>query len=291
MGRHIDRTLCGRTGKHLLTLPSRPLRADEHICDRTPDGEVHDGENVALKPAYEPIVMARKPLSEGSVAANVLARGTGAINVDACRITAAPEDIAIQRARTGGVMGANHGRTIYGPGVRRPAGHPTGRWPANVLLDTEAAAMLDEQSGERESGNAGRDGHHRNQPPRENGGIYGGGKGLWRSQGPAGALYGDTGGASRFYFTAKADSAERSRGLGQRNGHPTVKPVDLMAWLIRLVTPPGGIVLDPFLGSGSTAVAAQGAGFRWVGIELSPQYAELAIQRIGLFAELVRAAR
>ena len=98
-----------------------------------------------------------------------------------------------------------------------------------------------------------------------------------------GAEYGDTGGASRFFFTAKASSAERSEGLGQRNSHPTVKPVNLMSWLVRMVTPPGGIVLDPFLGSGSTAVAAVGCGFEWIGIERDPEYVAIAEQRLGLF--------
>jgi site-specific DNA-methyltransferase (adenine-specific) len=87
----------------------------------------------------------------------------------------------------------------------------------------------------------------------------------------------------RFHYSGKATTKERSSGLGQRNSHPTTKPVALMSWLVRMVTPPGGTVLDPFLGSGSTAVAAAGCGFEWIGIERDPEYVEIAEQRLGLF--------
>jgi DNA modification methylase len=92
--------------------------------------------------------------------------------------------------------------------------------------------------------------------------------------------YGDKGGASRFYYVAKAGTKERSAGLEERNTHPTVKPLALMRWLVRLVTPPDGWVLDPFMGSGTTGIAAALEGFRFVGLELEPEYVEMARQRI-----------
>jgi site-specific DNA-methyltransferase (adenine-specific) len=142
--------------------------------------------------------------------------------------------------------------------------------------------MLDEQSEERPSGG---------KPAGERAGRSGGIMGRPVRIQTNHAFDSSTGGASRYFYTAKANSTERSQGLGGRNNHPTVKPVDLMAWLIRLVTPPGGIVLDPFLGSGTTAIAAQGAGFRWIGIEREQSYAEIAVARVGMFARLVEFAQ
>lgn len=238
------------------------------------------GWGTALKPAYEPIVLARKPLSEGSVAANVLRHGTGAINVDGCRIHTEGSEAkpyTVTRLKPGATLNKTGGnwRPEEG-GVEYHGETKAGRWPANVVLDEEAAAMLDEHSGVRTSGfmAAG--------TRREGNGYHGALGNRVRND-----THGDSGGASRFFYTAKADTKERSEGLGGRNTHPTVKPIDLMAWLIKLVTPPGGVVLDPFLGSGSTAVAAQGAGFQWVGIENSREYAEIAQQRVGMFARVV----
>lgn len=252
------------------------------------------GWGTALKPAHEPIVLARKPL-DGTVAANVQAHGTGALNVDGCRIA-------------GDMSGANYGgrqASSIGYGGTEPDGfatqaHESGRWPANVLLDPEAAAMLDEQSGERQAGAR----------PKDNnvgfGNVYteGSGRaGVHRDE----RIELDTGGASRFFYCAKASRAEREAGLREaglreavagamsgpetrpdrptnhplrRNHHPTVKPIDLMRWLVRLVTPPGGTVLDPFTGSGTTAIAAHLEGFSFIGIEREAEYAEIARARI-----------
>lgn len=247
------------------------------------------GWGTALKPAHEPIVVARKSLI-GTVAANVLKHGTGALNVNGCRIDLGdeydPEKRQRQQRSDGAVRFASEG--LIGTDISTY--NPAGRWPANVVLDVEAADSLDEKSGHLESGNAGKEGHNRNQPPRENGGIYGGGKGLWKSPGPAGALYGDAGGASRFFYVAKADSGERNAGLTtpglfsqdapDKNVHPTVKPVDLMRWLCRLVTPPGGLILDPFMGSGTTGIAAGLEGFRFLGIEREEDYMRIAESRL-----------
>jgi hypothetical protein len=208
--------------------------------------------------------MARKPLV-GTVAANVLAHGTGAINVDATRI---------------------------GKG---------GRWPANVLLDDEAAAMLDAQAGTRGGGF----------------GVRGGQRPDGYGMGGHGEVvgYGDSGGPSRFYYVAKASRSEREAGLEaiekangnkwtdddyrvrrgerppsaqsgpRRNDHPTVKPIALMRWLVRLVTPPGGVVLDPFAGSGTTLVAATIEGFESIGMELDAHYCDIAEARVKHWGE------
>lgn len=208
--------------------------ATKHPPEYTyPDGSAPigwQGWGTALKPAQEPICLARKPLA-GTVAANVLEYGTGGLNVDGCRIGTEPREAI-------------------------------GRWPANVLFDEAAAAMLGEPS--------------------------------------------------RFFYVAKASKAERERGLehlppraptevtgraldsagqkharagmtgnrGRRNHHPTVKPIELMRWLVRLITPPGGFVLDPFAGSGTTGIAAKLEGVRFVGIDLDAEYVEIAKARI-----------
>jgi len=220
------------------------------------------GWGTALKPAWEPIILARKPLV-GTVAENVIAHGTGALNVDGCRIPA--------EKPTGWGGG---GSTMYDGGLSRKGGtaRPSdGRWPANILLDEQAAAMLDEQSGNLTSGKLLP--HH-----RRKGGSNIGTFNMRDRTGEPGIFGGDSGGASRFFFTAKASSGERH--YAGRNTHTTVKPVALMRWLCRLVTPPRGIVLDPFMGSGSTGVAALAEGFRFLGIELSAEYLEIAKQRI-----------
>jgi DNA modification methylase len=263
-----------------------------------------DGWGTALKPAYEPIVMARKPLI-GSVAANVERYGTGGINVDGCRIET--DEVIAAHHQTGGSAGHTSGvwNDNYQPGQAGQIVQTNGRWPANVLLDEEAAALLDAQSGEWSSGKM--------QPTHTNAqrNVFG--------QNANGGYvtmetYGDTGGASRFFYTAKASRAERNKGLDgmpeqecddwpqdldpgasrraspRANHHPTVKPLNLMQWLCRLVTPKGGTVLDPFCGSGSTLIAADREGFNGIGIEQDAEYAEIAKRRcIGdspLFAQV-----
>jgi DNA modification methylase len=259
----------------------------------TPEAERWQGWGTALKPAHEPIVLARKPLS-GTVAGNVLAHGTGALNVDGCRI-GTDEDRARPPRTANAIYGGGNGTNLT-----ESESHPAGRWPANVCLDPEAAALLDEQTGTSTS---------RIGKPRE--GANGDGWGMTAT----GAEYGDSGGASRFLYVAKASSAERNAGLDGfeetqvrrlsggdfahnsgstasdkagatvRNVHPTVKPIELMRWLVRLVTPPNGLVLDPFTGSGTTGCAAVLEGFRFVGIEREPEYAAIARARIAWWSE------
>jgi len=228
----------------------------------TEAGKKWQGWGTALKPAVEPIVLARKPLI-GTVAENVLTHGTGALNIDASRI--GTDDTRSKSSPTAlGKM--NDDGWEAKPVI---AGSASGRWPANILLDEKAAAMLDEQSGERPGGNY---------PEQRGAGratAFGKGK---PTEGGAHKM-GDSGGASRFFYVAKAGRAERNKGL-ERNIHPTVKPVDLMRYLIRLVTPKGGTVLDPFLGSGTTAVAAIEEGVNWIGCEREPEYVAIIEARI-----------
>ncbi len=232
----------------------------------TPDAQKWQGWGTALKPAHEPIVVARKPLA-GTVAANVLQHGTGALNIDGCRVGRGEGD------RT--EYGLAHRRR--GVGVRQVAPtfaevtpyspHTAGRWPANVALDEHQAAALDQQSGHQRDGVA----------VQRNGGgqrIFNSGDGLTRDD----EGYGGEGGASRFYFIAKAPTDERPR-VGD-TAHPTVKPLDLMRWLVRLVTPPGGVVLDPFAGSGTTAEACIHEHKRCITIEREADYLPLIVARL-----------
>jgi len=251
-----------------------------------------DGWGTALKPGYEPVVLARKPLA-GTVAANVLDHGTGALNIDGCRIDfrdGADEAETKGKNRHADFDSGPRENDVYGEDKRARAEQGNydapGRWPANVALDEDAAAMLDEQTGALAPG-----AHPARRSGRGDEKVYGSG---W-SSGTAGDRHEtESGGASRFFYVAKVDTAERHAGLAvpslfaqdgpERNDHPTVKPIALMRWLIRLVTPPGGVVLDPFLGSGTTGIAAALEGFPFVGIERDPDYMQIARARIAHWA-------
>jgi site-specific DNA-methyltransferase (adenine-specific) len=227
------------------------------------------GWGTALKPAVEPIVLARKPLI-GTVAENVLTHGTGALNIDASRIgTDGGGTNCSTRDATGQCTGHQESNGSLGGGVMRHGQNTSaGRWPANILLDEEAAALLDEQSGVSKS------------PAPYYQQTKSKGINAPETRGDVqSSHHGDSGGASRFFYVAKASRSERNKGL-ERNIHPTVKPVDLMRYLIRLVTPKGGTVLDPFLGSGTTAVAAIEEGVEWIGCEREPEYVEIIKARV-----------
>ena len=223
------------------------------------------GWGTALKPAYEPIILARKPL-RGTVARNVQTYGTGAINVDGCRVDA-ERCPAMTRTTTvvaaNAMAGATTGATSTGELTT------LGRWPANILLDEAAAEVLDAQSGESVTPSAATRGARR-----------GGQSGMASLGAQVGvACYGDRGGASRFFYTSKASGRDRGRDE-HGNDHPTVKPTDLMRWLCRLVTPPGGLILDPFMGSGSTGVAAITEGFRFLGVDIERHHVDIAERRL-----------
>jgi site-specific DNA-methyltransferase (adenine-specific) len=228
------------------------------------------GYGTALKPAHENAVLARKPLT-GTVADNVLTWGVGALNIDGCRVAT---DDDLSGGTYGGVFSGS--RDENGNLKKAIGSGDKGRWPANVILDEHAAEALDEQSGVLRSG-----GKTINAKPKD-GKIYG------RYNAHISTRYTDIAGASRFFYIAKASRAEREAGLnapaGERaNHHPTVKPIALMRHLVRLVTPKGGTVCDPFMGSGSTGCAAMMEGMRFVGIDITAEYVDIAERRIQHF--------
>lgn len=250
----------------------------------TDEAKAWEGWGTALKPAFEPVVVARKPL-EGTVAANVLAHGTGALNIDASRI--ATSDKLGGGAEVGQAKLADEGwnrpwmddeDALAASAERARAqvqkAESLGRFPSNVILDESQAAALDEQTGTLTSGLMKA---RTERKPRPGGTIYGADK----RNIVAGDTYADSGGASRFFYVAKAPSHERPEVDGHQ--HSTVKPLTLMRYLVKLVTPPGGTVLEPFAGSGTTLEAALLEGFNAIGIELDEDgtHVPLIRQRLG----------
>jgi DNA modification methylase len=257
-------------------------RIDMDITKGTSEWE---GWGTALKPANEPICVARKPLSESTIAKNVLKWGTGGINIDGCRVESNNNE---HHRPTMNKMGN------FNNGVDK-TWEPTnaeGRFPANIILDEEAGRVLDKQSGigasrffyQAKVGKKERSmglepiGTFTSRPKREDGSI----------------IYKDT-------HPEEWEEAMKSRptkdknilassvmklqtqNTSLKNTHPTVKPVSLMAYLVRLVTPPNGIVLDPFMGSGSTGIATRLEGFRFCGMEMDEDYFKIASSRIDNF--------
>ena len=302
VGRAIDMDICEEPGRHWMRkLPEEKKRLpNDHVCVETDAGREWAGWGTGLRPSYEPVCVAKKP-TKGTIARNVQKHGTGGINVDACRL-----------GDSGGTRGATAGPStgIYGDGFNgKAAGVPVpglGRWPPNVAMDESAAAMVDEQSGVLTSGA---------NPTRRNSDksrdIYSAFKGQEECTPARGK---DIGGASRFFYCQKTSRSEREAGCehlpiksageltggreegsegiksgragagrssdGRRNHHPTVKPIRFMRWLVRLVTPPEGIVLDPFTGSGTTGIACELEDFSYIGIEKEAEYVPIAEARI-----------
>jgi site-specific DNA-methyltransferase (adenine-specific) len=255
------------------------------------------GLGTALKPGQEPIALARKPF-EGTTTAIHALHGTGVLNIQACRVGT---ELVTSLKGLGDNRNLNDDNW-KGIGSRPAPTTSVGRWPANVLLSEEAAASLDEHTGKLHApGNKGTD-------RTGKGGIWQGGAG-----GPAGfSGFTDSGGASRFFYVAKPSRRERDFGCGHlpaksggeatdreddsagvnnpragagrtggaRNFHPTVKPVALMRYLVRLITPVGGVVLDPFLGSGTTGMAAKAESRDFIGIERESDYFDIAMSRV-----------
>ena len=226
----------------------------------TPKAIKWQGYGTALKPANEPIVLARKPLSETTVAKNVLKHGVGGLNIDGSRIGT---DDKLVRPEIQRFDNLAYGKGL-GAGTQT---EPQGRWPSNVLLDETAAEMLDAQTKDQRAAKPSKTG---SKFKTNNLTSYVGSSDIKSS-------YDDSGGASRFFYVAKASKRERGEG----NVHPTVKPLKLMEYLIKLVTPEGGTVLDPFMGSGTTGIAATTLAFKFVGMEMTPEYFEIAKKRIG----------
>jgi DNA modification methylase len=264
----------------------------------TPEAEQWEGWGTALKPAHEPICVARKPLAKGrTVAGNVLQFGTGALNIDACRVHSADSAgyaYTVQRM----APGADQNKTgkTHQEGVAFEGHTKDGRWPANLIHDgsPEVVALFPAEAGAQAPV------HRRNGDKFRN--AFGAFAGNIDEGGST--FQGDSGSAARFFYCPKATRRDRNEGLpssdapavangatmreredadwSARNGnhHPTVKPTDLMAYLARLVTPPGGVVLDLFMGSGSTGKACMREGFQFIGIDMTPEYVEIARQRI-----------
>jgi len=264
------------------------------------------GWGTALKPSHEPIVVARKPLI-GTVVANVMAHGTGGINIDGCRVAVTTDDnIHAKNPNTKGGFG-HAGASVYGDSSGAPAYDPSsGRWPANLIHDgsDEVLALFPANAGATAQVKG------TESSAASSGNVTG-----KRARVP-GEFHADKGSAARFFYCAKTSKRDRNEGLDDlpdailarscqaqaeavrgntveeaggafnkarvtKNNHPTVKPTELMAYLCRLVTPPGGVVLDPFMGSGSTGKAAMREGFNFIGCEISPEYVEIARARIG----------
>ena len=272
------------------------IKANKEIDDTlasTDLAKYWDGFKVGgIKPAYEPIVWAVKP-PEGSYVDNVLKWEVGAVNVDECRIGLNGEKPPSGSAKRVYKNNQYTEDKIYGNNKMTP---PKGRFPANIILDEESAKVMDEQSGDVKSHGGGQSSF---------GGIFGNKK-------PAPKTFASSGGASRFFYCAKSSRSERNAGLDNlqgenqryqdgrgnshecfemegcgrktgtvnKNNHPTVKPIKLFEWLIKLVTREGQTVLDPFLGSGTTAISAHNTGRKCIGIEKEGEYIEMAKKRV-----------
>ena len=244
------------------------------------------GWGTALKPAYEPIIVARKPF-KGSLVDNVIKYGVGGINIDECRVDFKnEEDIKQYDFNNNGLsrMSKDEGEKtgMFEGGwkvVKEIRKTPQGRFPANVILDEEAGKLLDEQSGISQSAKV-----KSAKPAYEGESITK----FLRGRSTLNNQYDDCGGASRFFYCAKASQKDRDEGLYdyRKNIHPTVKPCELMQYLVRLVTPKGGIILDPFMGSGSTGKACmfenreRQADYKFIGIDLEEEYCNIASARI-----------
>jgi len=264
------------SGKYKYSMLSKPATLQAQQWEGWKAGKQ------ALKPAHEPIVLAQKAV-EGNYVNNVLKWSCGGINVDGCRIEAkdggwswgTQTDI-----RSGGYASKRPSTgNIYNTNIR---GGQNGRFPPNLIIDEFVAELLDEQSGELKSGFM-KAGHPYGLGNGQN--VYGKLTGETKRD-----TYGDSGGASRFFkvvkpfcYVPKADSKERNAGLGnvenEINDMPSLKPINLMRWLVRLVTPPSGVVLDPFAGSGTTGVACVIEGFNYLLIEKQEKFANTIIPK------------
>lgn len=276
-------------GKNAIPVGSAGLgQGQKMTAPATDSAREWQGWGTALKPAWEPIILARKPL-DGTVAANVQKWGTGAVNVDGCRVVTSDNLSGGAYAKTGTERNDGWGMQRAGAGEYR---QPRGRWPANIIHDgSDEVVGLFPQTGPS------------NPAPRKRGSAAH--EGGWRTGQEDTPMHGDSGSAARFFYCAKASSSEREAGLEgmperaitinephnsksleeryqmkAKNHHPTVKPVALMRYLCRLITPPKGLILDPFCGSGTTGIAAKAEGFGFIGIDNNQEYCQIAEMRI-----------
>lgn len=233
----------------------------------SPDAIKWDGWKSALKPAMEPITLARKPL-DGTIVNTVLTYGVGGLNIDGCRIGIDP---TIDDPRLGGNGSWNHKENEFFVGLSTTNGSSSqGRYPGNLIIDD--SEDVSELFPETKSGTL--SAHHNQDSAPGNGFTMG------KMERVITEFRGDSGSASRFFYVAKPSKQDRSEGLETPNGHPTVKPTELMRYLVRLITPKGGVVLDPFNGSGSTGKACMYEGMKYIGVELDQNYIDLSTKRI-----------
>jgi len=245
--------------------PSDDNPRNELTAPATDAAKEWDGFKTGLKPATEYVVVARKPFDSATVDC-VLEHGTGALNIDGTRIESGERPQRESGTET-------HDRNMWdetstiGNGSKATGTTTEGRYPSNVVFDETEAERLDREVGERDTGDT---------VTRSNSQF------LKHHDGREGEAYEDGGGPSRYFYTSKASKAERTLDGQIDNAHPTVKPADLMEWLVTLVTAEGQIVLDPFTGSGTTCRAAKDLGREFVGIERQAKWADVARVRVGL---------
>lgn len=288
-----------------------PTKYDNSI---TKGNSPYEGWGTGLKPANEPICLARKPIEEKTITENVLKYGTGGINIDGCRVELNGDNTSRKQTDTNvEIYGWSNHKGKIGSMDNK---WMEGRFPANFIIDEEASKLLDEQSGESKSNKGVRiiEGNENRINPsgwketnRKSGDIKG---------------FDDTGGASRFFYVPKVSKKERNMGLDgfeekvnkfgnqtngedlgnksvndkfttqpKKNNHPTVKPINLLTYLCRLITPKGGVILDPYMGSGSTGISALLEGFEFIGMEMDEDYYKIAETRINnyeLYKDLIK---
>jgi site-specific DNA-methyltransferase (adenine-specific) len=243
------------------------IRALSVLGDATSPGLMNSQGAVDLSPNANPICLARKPLSEGTVAANVLRHGVGALNIDGCRV-ATDENLnggayAAEKAKVGGI----YNKLDYDCGEYV---QPSGRWPANLIHDGSEEVL----AAFPESKSSGTGGLIEYSQPNIRGDNFNRAEGR---QTKPGMSFNDSGSAARYFYCAKASKKDRA---GSK--HPTVKPIKLMQYLVKLITPPGGVVMDPFAGTGTTGEAAQMEGFSAILIEREEEYLADIRRRFGM---------
>lgn len=265
-----------KTRKEQGYRPNETNATTEVVVDR--GNTEHEGWGTALKPAHEPIVMARKPLSEKSIADNVLKHRTGGINIDGCRIEGNEANGAERKTANRKSRSEDGVWTDNNSGMKQEDNHfadadPRGRFPANVMHDGSDVITKEFQQ-------TGKSGSVKPIDKQKTNDVFGKYNEVKEFQ-----AYDDEGSAARFFYCPKVSKNERNNA--DKNTHPTVKPVELMKYLCRLVTPKGGTVLDPFMGSGSTGMAAKDEGFDFIGIEKDEEYFKICESRIKITSPLM----
>ncbi len=300
-GKRNKSSIDDEAGTEKITFSNKESVINYKTAPATDEAKTWDGYGTALKPANEPIVLARKPIEKGlTISENILKWGTGGLNIDAGRIPFSSESDkdSATFGRGTNIIGGNYVGATHGDGRTNILADNKGRFPANIILDPEAAAFLDEQTGILKSGAMKKSYKYTNT-----------GHSIGKATGKTSAIHGsNSGGASRFFYVAKSSRSERNKGCenlywerigqsyrlvqkdiwesllekdrAQGNFHPTVKPVSLMSYLVRMVTPIGGKCADLFSGSGSTGPACKIENIEFVGVDVTPEYIIISNHRL-----------